>query len=65
MRQANKFQVNSSENLSGKVVKENQKSIGLYIRTGIRAGNWLCSSCQGKTQGSNLFQPHCQECVKI
>ena len=46
------------------VIKK-QKSVGFIIRSGIRSGNWLCSSCEGKTEGSNLFQPKCQECVKI
>jgi hypothetical protein len=38
--------------------------MGIPIRSGIIAGNWLCKSCEGKTMGSNLFQPNCKECVK-
>ena len=43
--------------------KKNLES-GFRVRSGVKSGNWLCSSCEGKTMGSNLFQPHCKVCVK-
>ena len=37
---------------------------GLRVRLGLRAGDWRCTSCSGKTMGSDLFKPHCEYCEK-
>jgi hypothetical protein len=65
MRQNKELQGINLRNQAQNNVMKDQKSVGFIIRSGIRSGNWLCSSCEGKTEGSNLFQPKCQECVKI
>ena len=38
---------------------------GFRIRSDIRAGDWRCSDCTGKTMGSSLFKPSCEYCEKV
>ena len=37
---------------------------GFRVRLDLRAGDWRCTSCSGKTMGSNLFKPTCDYCEK-
>jgi hypothetical protein len=37
---------------------------GFRVRLDLHAGDWRCTSCSGKTMGSNLFQPTCDYCEK-
>jgi hypothetical protein len=37
---------------------------GIRVRAGIRAGDWQCDSCSGKTMGSNIFKAQCDYCIK-
>ena len=57
--------LDNNESMVYKKQKDNALPVaGMPVRSGIIAGNWLCKSCEGKTMGSNLFQPNCKECVK-
>ncbi|MFN2304506.1 MAG: hypothetical protein ACK2TV_12320 [Anaerolineales bacterium] len=42
----------------------NRKTGGYRVRVGVRAGDWQCNSCSGKTMGSQLFKAHCDYCQK-
>ena len=35
---------------------------GFRVRVDIHAGAWLCNSCVGETEGSQLLQPNCGYC---
>jgi hypothetical protein len=60
---------NNDIKVTAKTKSESQKdeamSFGFRIRTGVKSGAWRCSACEGKTMGSNLFQPNCEFCEKI
>jgi len=46
-------------------VDQNSRQVGGYrVRAGVRAGDWQCNSCSGKTMGSDLFKAHCGYCIK-
>ena len=56
----------ADKNKMEKTSKEpNPGSIGFRARSDLRAGDWRCSDCTGKTMGSNLFKPDCEYCEKI
>jgi len=40
-------------------------SVGILVRTGLQAGNWNCTACEGEVMGSQLFKPTCSYCQQI
>jgi len=37
-------------------------SVGIRVKTGLLAGDWRCTACQGQAIGSNLIKPKCDYC---
>jgi hypothetical protein len=40
-------------------------SMGIHVKTGLHAGDWRCTACQGQAIGSNLIKPKCDYCELI
>ena len=46
-------------------IEPNHRHAGGYrVRAGVRAGDWQCNTCSGKTMGSQIFKAHCDYCMK-
>jgi hypothetical protein len=35
------------------------------VRTGLRAGQWQCTSCEGQISGDQFFRPTCGFCQAV
>ena len=44
------------------VERTHGERVGLKVRSGLRAGQWSCTSCQGEVLGDQLFRPRCDFC---
>jgi hypothetical protein len=42
--------------------KQTDRIHSLRIRTGIRAGDWSCTNCQGQVNGNTMLQAACGTC---
>jgi hypothetical protein len=44
-------------------VKTPAAQVGLAVRSGLHAGQWSCTDCQGEVLGDQLFRPRCSYCM--
>jgi hypothetical protein len=63
-RQKNKDTVRRSIKSQIEIIELNSQTGGYRVRVGLRAGDWQCNSCSGKTMGTQLFKAHCGYCIK-